>query len=77
MFIRIIVIDVTTELFEEQNVVVTCPLNKGNSVKRFNLSIFHLIFKVPFDYRLIFFVKELFYIPLKNGASGIPFAGVR
>ena len=72
ILIRVIVIGVTTELFEKQDFVVVCPLNKGNSVKRFNRSIFQLIFKVPFDYGLIFFVKELFYIPLKNGATSIP-----
>ena len=71
--IRIIVIDVTTELFEKQNFVITCPLNKGNAIKRFNFSVFHLIFEVPFDYGFIFFVKELFYIPLKNGTTSIPF----
>ena len=73
ILIRVIVIDVATELFEKQDFIITCPFNKGNPVKYFNLPVIHLIFEVPFNHSLIFFVKELLYIPLKNSAAGIPF----
>ena len=43
--IRVIVIDVAAELFEKQDFIITCPFNKGDSVKCFNLPIIHLILK--------------------------------